>query len=779
MKRWLVFLFLFSLTFVFASIEVSDSEIKNEYLPFEEIEGVVNLTIEGEGYSEVIVLSDERELELGVFLESIGADFECSPSGCLMGYLASSGVKDKSVPLLSMEQEYLGFFLEGEDVVLSGIEFNISSDFEKGSIRPLNIEFFESESWGFSEFSDEFLSKDWGCFSPSLMQHGPIIGSSFYCEMISLGASDVFRVGAELEGSGGELEMVVYPEDGFGSWDCTFNPAIEDGCIVEADGGQEFSAGKYQICIGSDQSSTGYNIFQDEVGVNCGFPYSQGPGSSVKDYAIFAQSVKYADADDMGEVDFGDNYVDVANAFISEKYGGDCSDGCILPLKISGVEQNLRVYDINLIYTERGEIKSSDLIYDLQDDPAEVDFDGALDLSLFGLIVSETGEYFAELSGEDIFREYIELLPAPIISSVFPMDPPAGVPVTFYANVDFGENTSLSYVWDFGDNRSINTMIPSVPYTYNELGEHTLTLSVSAGGNLTSESSFEIEVINPEVAVEAGLKVWGNSLATVRNSIESLPDWYGTTLMGMLEVASFEDELARIEAEWNNSFDAEDFRDVAVNLYALNIPVLVATDSYDIPFLDSEIGDVQIEPVGIIAGSVSEGTDEVYAEPILTWQNENIDVEMKRWIVSVSYLNDEEKGVLSAYSFDVTSRADEESYFVINKPFGDLYFNGDAGARKAGDSTVIVLKAGESKKFDFYYKDVTNAGFFVSPRLSSIIVEADIDTTCNRNFICEEDAGENYDNCRTDCKPVGKAVVFFILGFLFFLVIYTGLQLWY
>ena len=98
------------------------------------------------------------------------------------------------------------------------------------------------------------------------------------------------------------------------------------------------------------------------------------------------------------------------------------------------------------------------------------------------------------------------------------------------------------------------------------------------------------------------------------------------------------------------------------------------------------------------------------------------------------------------YSFEVVSRSDSESYFVINKPFSELYFNENVGARKAGDATSIILGAGEEKTFEFYYKDGSRGSFFVSPRLSSLVTEADIDTSCNFNEICEESLGENPDN---------------------------------
>lgn len=773
-------MFLFLLGFVSASVDIDGYDVKKEYSFSEEIKGAVNLTIEGEFYDEMIEVSEGSDVELGEFLEVNGVDFECFPSDCSMSYSSSSGAAEKLVSFSLFEDNYVGFVVTGSDVLLDSVEFKIASDFGKEVTQPLTIEFFEREFWGYSEFSDDFLLKNWGCFDSVNKKEGPLVGNSFYCEMIDIKDSDVLRVGADVTGGTGELDMVVYPESGFGaSWECSFDPASEEGCLISADIDDVFSGGNYQVCVGAE-SLTEYKIYEDKEGEVCGFAYDNGPESSVKDYGVYAQGVKYADATAMGAISFGADYVEAANYIISDRYHGDCSDGCILPLKVSGVSQNFRIYDASLTYTASSEWQSTDLIYDLGKSSAKVDFNGILDLELLGIVVEDEGEYYAELSGEDLFRENVALLPAPIITSIFPKDPPAGVPITFYANVDFDGNKSLSYKWDFGDGQKAESNVPKIVHAYNDLNNYTLTVEVSAGGNLTSEKDFEIEVISPEEAISIGMAARVDALKDVRTSITEFFVWYESALFGFIELAKFEDEIGRLERAVNNSFDAQDFRDVAVDLYALNIPNVVWADKFEAPFLMSELGDVNIEPVSIISGGVTGAVNADYIKPILTWQNENVDILVKGEDIFVSYLDGSERTVLSSYSFEVTPRSDRESYFVINKPFGELYFNGASGARKAGDSaTVIILQPNVKVNFEFYYMGSERGSFFISPKLSSIVIEADIDTTCNHDLVCDERMGENSDNCRSDCKPTGKAWTFFVLAVILFLVVYTALQIWY
>lgn len=778
MKRWLMFLFLIS--FVSASVDVNNYSVTSTYLPFDKIAGSVNLTVVDEDYNEVIVLSNGSEIVLGDFLVYVGVSFGCSPIDCLMGYSFLSSATSKIVELQFLQEQYLGFVLIGGDVVLKNIDFKVSSDFGKGSELPLTVELFEDEQWKFDKFSDDFLNKSWGCFDSSSKVVGPLIGDSFYCEMINIGDSGKLKVGADVIGGQGDLDMAVYPADGFASWGCSFDPNTEDGCIITPDIGEIISGGDYKVCVGANVL-TNYNIYEERVGVNCGFPYDAGFANSIKDYGIFAQGVKYAAADLVLDLPLGAKYVDSANTFIEERYGGDCSDGCILPLKISGVPQDFRVYNVTLDYTDNYEWYSDNLVYNLEESPAKIDFSGVLDLGLLNIVVSEAGEYFAKLLGKDLFREDVTLFAVPVISSVSPLNPSVGIAVSFYADVDFEENVSLEYEWDFGDNESAQTNVPFVTYMYNDLNNYTLSLRVIPGGNLTlsSVANFSVETISPEAAVVSGLASRKTSLTNVRNKIEGFSDWYVSDLLELLDVANFEKELVRLEKAQGDAFDVQDLVNVMNGIYALNVPADVWRDSFESSFLIPDAQGINIDPVVAISGVSGSGTNRDYINPILAWQEENIDVSMKLKNIFGSYLQKEDVDILSAYSFEITSRGKGESYFVIGMPLEKLHFNRDVGAREAGSSTVIVLNEGEKQIIEFYYMGVASTSFFVSPKLSSFVIESDIIGDCNFNGICEASLGENSNNCRNDCKPVEKAIWFFVIGFIVFLLIYTMLQIWY
>jgi len=189
---------------------------------------------------------------------------------------------DKTFSVPSFGESYVGFVVEGEDVVIDSLSFNIESDFETSSRRPLSIDFFEGEKWEYEEFSNELLNKDWGCYDEVLGSEGPSIGNILYCEMITLPDTGVIKVGAEIRGSDTKnLSMRVYTESGTGGESlCKYNPNSADGCMIYADIDDKFfPAGNYQVCVSAD-NFTNYkasvflnSVFKNLYNFRAGFEY--------------------------------------------------------------------------------------------------------------------------------------------------------------------------------------------------------------------------------------------------------------------------------------------------------------------------------------------------------------------------------------------------------------------------------------------------------------------------------------------------------------------------
>ena len=92
----------------------------------------------------------------------------------------------------------------------------------------------------------------------------------------------------------------------------------------------------------------------------------------------------------------------------------------------------------------------------------------------------------------------------------------------------------------------------------------------------------------------------------------------------------------------------------------------------------------------------------------------------------------------------------------------------------------LSLSLGANNIFDIYPDklDVSSIPVFISPNLDGLELGV-VPGICNNNKICEEELGEDYKNCRADCKPLFWTI--FWLGVLFFVAfcVYIALQEWY
>ena len=765
--------------FVSASVEVHSYFLEKFYPPFEQIKGEINLTIVDEGFGAKVTSNDKGRMDLGKFLADNGVIYDCSPPDCSDGYEVLKSGENMTFSIPAIGVVYGGFVLNGDNVEVTGIRFDIKSDFIESSNLPISIDFFEGSEWEFEEFSGEYSGEDWGCYNPTVPVIGPPIRKSVYCEMISISDTNALYVGAEVDkGDVVDLKMSVYPELGGNDLgNCLFNPGVERGCVINADVGEVFSAGNYQVCVGAPDSleNTNYKLFQENVGAVCGFVYSLGPGTGSEDYAIFVKEAKYAGASYFSseDLDFGSLLV-AADSLINKKYNRNCSEGCVLPFAISGVAQNVSISNVVVDYFDGGRDAYVEESSTLNILPAMVDFSGILDLSILGFDVSKSMVYKIFLGGVELLSEEVVVLPAPIVSSVSPLNPPAGVPIEFRALVQFDGGNSLSYKWAFGDGGVASTNEPFVVHTYENLSNYSMSIEVSAGGNLSSKKTFLIKVISPEAAVNEMLFNKRKYLDGIIDLIGGLPSWYSGALSKAIDVDFFNGELKRLEKARNNSVGVEDFIKIAKDLYALDVPVGLVYDSFNSPGLMTEFNDIDVGVVAEVGGGEA---DDGYKNTILVWQSTYIVANVSSREFSILKMDGGREVVFNVYEVGVKSTDYVESYFVIDKSMNDLFFKESVGERKVDDATVVVLDREGSESFSFYYEGVDGASFFVSPKLSSLVIGENVDVSCNFNFVC--DAGEDYKNCRSDCKPIGRAIFYIVLVLVLVLVLYGFLQVWY
>ena len=777
---------------VISEVETSGSTFQTEYSPGETVKGFLNLTLTEHDYNSLITSSEDESMLLSDFLKANANagnfSFTCTPGDCSSNYEVSGGSTSLVVPLTIGTPNTVGFVLYGTNVNLNSVNFTVTSDFGQQVGRPLEAVFFEELEWGYESFSEEYRDKDWGCYEPTgAVYSNSLVGVTAHCERIFSHETNSFFVGARVdEGDTKDLLMSVYGSDGSSYGDCEFDPNSEDedgdGCIIPIDSGT-YPSGYYDVCVTStDNFNTGYKIFNDSTGDSCGY-FANGFANvenSTVDYSIFLSGAKFANATFLG--DLGLNFLDLADAadrIINDRYGRDCTLGCVLPIKFDGFIQNLEIKDVKIEYSSTGNFENNN-VYDLDELPALIDSTGTVNLGLTLFNVTSTGEYSIFIGEDEIIKRNVKILPAPIVRAVTPLNPPAGVPVSFFADVtNAPKNASLTYNWDFGDGVKVTTNTPNVTHVYPEVLLYILGIEVKNSDGLGSFKTFNIHTLNPRAAINFTLLEKRNTFDKFVKDLRLDSSWYNEALESSINVQDYSDALDALVKLESAAFTNDDYLSVAKELYDLDIPVVLGKQIESGSSFLTDLGDVHPEVVASFAGGISGDDLEGYPEEVLRWQDANIESSINSNSYLVNFWSGDSNGVFRTYEVTLNSFSDTPSYLVINKPFSEVFFRNEISAEKEGTSTVIVIDPLEQeKKFEFYVKDSEPVSFFVSPRLSEIILPEEIDPTCNYNNICEEET-EDYNTCRADCKPVGRAIFYTILSVFFVLILYSILQFWY
>ncbi len=773
MKRVLILLalILFS-NLVLAGFDLKNHSIKTDYLPDEKLSGNILIDISDLPIDSVISTNQGDEILLKELLDLNKKDYNCSPSDCSYSYNKGVGAFETTLRI-GEEKKYAGFFIKGNNIEITGLNFSLSSDFSKNPSNPLKLNFFEYDEWEFNVFSESYSPIDWGCYSPYSGSAGQIvIKNSNYCEPINFLKSDSYFVGAKVDDSDNkDLKMMLYTEDGHLLGDCNFNPNDAEGCEIEAEEGI-FQNGTYKVCVGAE-SPTNYFIYEESVGRNCGYVLGSVNGSE-RDYAIFGQSAMYADGKSLWSAIFDfENYVNSANRLIEEKYGGDCSDGCILPIEISGINQSVTFSRIVLDYSKNLEEYVDKNIYSLTISPALIDFAGTLDLSKTNFKIKERGDLILYLDGKKLFEEEVDFLPAPIVTQVSPINPPAGVPVNFYANTDFnGSKDSLKYRWNL--NGSIKETTKNfVSFTLDKLASYNLEVQVSYK-NLTTKKNYTINPIAPRDAINVSIAQRRRSIDSINSFFNGLPTWYSNSIKQNLNLSSYENTLKKIESQLRNGTNDSTLLGIAKEIYSMNFLSDIYSEDLQLPFSITDLSDIDPEFVAAhLDEQIYTNCLEEYRDSIFGWQNENFDVVTSTKKIILKKESGETVSFIY-YNLRLNSIG-SPGYLIINKPSNELTFKDSLSSSNSGDNTVIYIE--NSQNVEYFHIGEEETSFYISPSLSDIITTCNINPNCNFNSVCE--SGEDYKTCRTDCKPYNLGIVYLILAFILFLVVYTALQMWY
>ncbi len=792
--------------------------IDNEYGPGASLSGILNLALEDEpadsalkacfSSSDTGDTSSCSETALAGFLEAAGAEYSCSIADCGEAYSAADTGTATPAPLSisSGQEKVVGMKIisEGDEGIgsISDFSLNILSDAAASCSNPLKIDILADGSYEWTADKGvggqfcETENNGYGCYDASRKSANDalIAADAEYCNKISIEPAPSIKIGATLAGvaSGINFEMKIFDEGDEHYETCDIegvSGAGEYGCVANL---STTTKQNFYICISAkDADSDGgkYKIGTEAVNP-CG--YAGEIGGVKKDFAIFGRPAKF---DAIGSFTLGSEDI---TGYISEAFEGvDCSaavGGCLLPIKfIAGANQKITLANANLVYDSGGLSTDEDKIYSVSKEPSLITMEETgLSLADAGLEVPTTyGEHTFTLSlgGENIVENYdITIIEAPVITGVYPLKAPAAINTLFRINV-FDSNIT-GYTWDFGDESpEQETEGNKLAHKYSSAGEYTLAVSAT---NLLGKSvkSYTINVVSPAEYTGFILAENQKRIESMRAKIASAPSWVKTYLESKISLNSLEVELNKLKTQYEGAGDANASAESIIDsIEALNIPtsleiVPLSSEQFLIDRSFVDFANLGALGAGKLDASYSA---ESYKDALFEWFISSMNVLAEETTYSIK-TDGTSQPLASKIRLTVEPRESADLsnvYLVVNEAQGSIGFEDSSlQVKPVGTASGIVFANLGSQKIEFILPGevrILDIPAYFSPPisvLSQYLAAGDIDI-CNNNNACDKSAGEDWKNCRHDCKPWGLIMLWLFILLFIALCVYLVLQEWY
>lgn len=791
MKRglWIILFLVLSINFALAfspgKINNKSLELDKDYSVGDVLRGKINLSLDD---NLNILLEDNlgNKINLSDFLENNDADYECTPINCENDYEATSEATSKSFTLNSGSKKIIGINLTGESISVNSLSLDVNSDAASGCTTPLKIDFLKDGdvNWWYEESKEETCTKNYGCFNVSSSSEEVNINEERYCEKIRISEKPKLYIGAYVRKGtteGVNLTMQLYDLNDNLLEECRV-PYInagesEVGCIVNY---SVFEFEEFHVCIRANKE-TDYKI-KTETTSPCGFYNSINYNA---DYYLFARGLKYKEFEKktINNIIYEDyNSDSIAlqmNDYISNKYDGDCTSGCIIPIEfISQKNQNIIVDNFLISYSTSIGAKTSNKLYDLSEKAAIVTSDyNVLDLSKANFKVGAEGNKTITISlgGQAIGSEKISVGKS-IISGVYPTRVAANVRTTFIA---ISSGNISSYKWNFGDGSAeITSSNKITEHVYGDIGEYNLIVETTRTDGYKASKSFIINVGSPKSHINETIEDYRTRIESIKTKQNTL-GWYKQDIISLIGIDEKEDTLDDIEREYKEATEDSEYIDIMGELLNLEIPKSLDKISVGSAPILVSVEDIDLEKILNISGEEQDDREEEeYQNAIWNWMNENIEGKLDFENIVLNYDSGREIiGTLFKLHFTIKNKYDDDIYIIIEAEEENTEFNANYGEEDLEGAIGIELS--EPRDIEFLIKEEESAInlIYFSPVFSELIFETDIN--CNNNKICEAELGESWRNCRKDCKPWTWVIILIIILLIITFIVYLFLSRWY
>jgi len=792
----MIFIFSF-MACVQASFELGNvsENIQSSYIINENIKGWINISLDNEKVNNLITCENfEGNISIIDLLKNNSVSYSCSPNDCKYGYSSSNPETSKSFFLNSNEEKIISLKTNGNDVEITNLKFNITASNDKSCLNPLKIDFLNNDNidWQANKVVDDFsctYEGGYGCYDKnSDFELKKISDSRPYCEKIKLPPSEKFELGAWISGAGtwsdGDLKMYLYDLNNNEVKNCNLpqpsNTGSEISCHIEYSN-KELK--EYYICVKATTDIGDYNIKMEKNTTDaCGFYAFPGQQTSNYDYHIFARGAKFSN---IGEVEIKD-LKQKANTYLQNNYGKDCSDGCSIPIKIKAYQDmDITLHDLKLEYSSDSGSTTNDEFYDTSTTEAVVSSNFVkLDLSYSNIKVpSSSGDKILKLNLGDrlILEKNISVLEGPEIESLSPLNVPAGSLTEFEVEVyNVGNRSIETYNWYFGDGTNKTTTNERTKHKYSSIKEYNLKIEIIDNAGVKVERTFKVNSVNPKNYINLTIEQYKNNLDEIDNKIENLSQWQKDLIKEKINVDGLNEKIKSLKRNYNSASTNEEYIDIMSNLTELKVPSNLRIDSFEDISYFIDYKDISPEILSDLnAGSYESVNKENYQKSIAVWIQNNLNLKISSNYV-IAYYNQEREVIASLFNLEISPNesSGEKIYLVIEGT--NFKFDKNYNQQEVSGYIGMSFEDNKYREIGFgYLGDISlnEINIFISPEFSKLeIIKIE---PCDFDGVCEKELGENWRNCRSDCKPWGFVAVLLIILIFAALIIYILLQWWY
>ena len=782
---FLISIFLFG--FVSASFTLGNVSysISDSYGAGQNITGWVNISLNKESGNSKLENSGGDSITLLDLLKKTSNSafvYNCTPSTCMSGYVDSEESSSKTFNLAAGESALIGFKLTGG--VLSDItsfKFNLVSNNAETSTFPLSIDILNNDvnEWEAYNASENYGPEDFGCYVNTAGQSKAKIASIYYCEKVSLKRAPAVEIGAYVNyiegGTSVPFDLKITKVEGGNSQTCSVTASGTGRIACIPSNFKIDEDGDYYVCVKTKNSADAnkYEINYEQEH-SCGFTGSYS-GTYDYDFEIFERSKKYS-----ANINFtlNDTELDKADSsiysiesymenYVEDNYGDDCSDGCIIPLRITaGVDQQITLSNLRMIYVT-GISRETNSFYEVQEQPAQISSGyQRLYLTEAGLKVpDEEGDYaiFVSLDNQELFEQLISVGNVPEIEYVTPLTTAIKYPTEFSAGVTSDFNIT-SYEWNFGDGNIELSSTNKITHTYETIGNYNLTLTVKNSMGQSVSETFNIKISPASEIVPSLLQIASESITSLEKEIDGFLGFKKTSVQNAFDIGYLSDQLLVLKDLNTKANTEEDYEDILEELLKLDIPNSVSETSsgQGITFYpEKENIDLDILK-GIGGGTYSLGKEDEYKDAILSWEGSNMNLSLSFTEISAIY-GDYQETAVRIFEIEISKTSTTPAYLII-KDMENLLFEGDYSIEDYDGYKYIQLNEGSQKIVLSTTEDINflTLPIFISPALTNI-------------SIAEWSAFDNSGNLK-------KWIVFTIIAIgviLCTFIVYLVLQIWY